>query len=185
MRSVFFPAASQFRTWLNLLLMNRTKLVSVCFVAARNFMRQQVLDDAAVAAQILLFFAGSCLDKSQTECSQSLLLSPPSLPLSWCCSLHRRPPHLFEVDKVEESLVSFFSPPFSLLPKSVWVVFWRHHSLFFLDTACTGDDFRDAHLLEKNFWEESECRLAACSRPLPSPGLVKLPCSLINRHSLD
>ena len=39
------------------------------------------------------------------------------------------------------------------------------------------------YLLEKNFWEESECRLAACPRPLfhavsPSPGLVKLPCAL-------
>ena len=39
------------------------------------------------------------------------------------------------------------------------------------------------YLLEKNFWEESECRLAACPRPLfhavsPSPGLVKLPRAL-------
>ena len=79
--------------------------------------------------------------------------------------LHRRPPHLWDGQVylvVEESLVSFFSPPFSLLPKSVWVAFWRHYSLFFsiflssmccsflpssswADTACTGDDFRDAY----------------------------------------
>ena len=31
---------------------------------------------------------------------------------------------------LEESLVSFFSPPFSLLLKSVWVASWRHYSLF-------------------------------------------------------
>ena len=39
------------------------------------------------------------------------------------------------------------------------------------------------YLLEKNIWEDSECRLAACSRLLfhsvsQSPGLVKLPCAL-------
>ena len=39
------------------------------------------------------------------------------------------------------------------------------------------------YLLEKNFWEDTECRRAACSRPLfhavsPSPGLVKLPRAL-------
>ena len=39
------------------------------------------------------------------------------------------------------------------------------------------------YLLEKNIWKESECRLAACPRPLfhavsPSPGLVKLSCAL-------
>ena len=123
--------------------------------------------------------------------------------------LHRWPLHLWDGQVnmvIEESLVSFFSPPFSLHPKSVWVASWRHYPLFFPsslssmccsylpsssweDTACTGDDFRDAYslgatdcvsgfppfgylfynglagpryLLEKNFWEDSECRLAAC-----------------------
>ena len=87
----------------------------------------------------------------------------------------------------------------SFLPGSFWA-----------DTACTGVLFRAAYslgatncvsgfpplwrlsydglagpryLLEKNFWEDSECRLAACSRQLfhsvsQSPGLVKLPCAL-------
>ena len=170
------------------------------------------------------------------SCKVSLDFAGLGSPCSWApllfllldvALLHRRPPHLWDGQVYLESLVSLFSPPFSLLPKSVWVAFWRHHSLFFpiflssmccsllpssswADTACTGEDFRDAYslgatdcvsgfppfghlfysglagpryLLEENFWEESECRLAACPRPLfhavsPSPGLVKLPCAL-------
>ena len=58
---------------------------------------------------------------------------------------------------LEESLVSFFSPPFSLLLKSIWVASWRHYSLFspstssmccsflpgssWADNASTGDHF--------------------------------------------
>ena len=38
--------------WLNLFLMTRTKLASVGFVAARNCMRQQVLDDAKVCLTV-------------------------------------------------------------------------------------------------------------------------------------
>ena len=175
----------------------------------------------------------SALSKFEEGPWVSLVRSPSTLPVLVVLALE--PPFsssylmlLFtQTTLIEESLVSFFSPPFSLLPKSVWVAFWRHYSLFFpiflssmccsflpssswADTACTGDDFRDAYslgatdcvsafppfghlfysglagpryLLEKNFWEESECRLAACPRPLfhavsPSPGLVKLPCAL-------
>ena len=143
--------------------------------------------------------------------------------------LHKQPPRPRDRQVtmvLEESLVFFFSPPFSLLLKSVWVASWRHYSLFspstssmccsflpgssWADTASTGDHFRAAYslgatdcvsgfppfgqlfygglagpryLLEENIWEDSECRLAACSRLLfhsvsPSPGLVKLPCAL-------
>ena len=111
----------------------------------------------------------------------------------------------FEMDKSTWCLKRVWSPssapPFSLHQKSVWVATWRHYSLFFPnslssmccsflpsssweDTACTGDDFRDAYslgatdcvsgfppfghlfynglagpryLLEKNIWEDSEC----------------------------
>ena len=73
------------------------------------------------------------------------------------------------------------------------------NTTFCFDTACTGDDFRDAHslsasnicsglagpryLLEKNIWEDSKCWLAAYSRLLfhlvsQSPRLVKLLCTL-------
>ena len=80
--------------------------------------------------------------------------------------LHTQPPHLRDRQVtmlLEESVVSFFSPPFSLLLKSVWVASWRHYSLFspsissmccsflpgssWADTACTGPHFRAAYSL--------------------------------------
>ena len=114
--------------------------------------------DVGLSSQVSLDFAGL-----GSPCSWAPLL----FLLLDVALLHRRPPHLWDGQVhlvVEDSLVSFFSPPFSLLPKSVWVAFWRHYSLFFpiflssmccsflpssswADTACTGDDFRDAYSL--------------------------------------
>ena len=123
------------------------------------------------------------------------LLQPPLLPSLF----FRRASGLLSEGTTLSSPL-FFPPcavPFTQVPLG-----WILHA--------TGDDFRDAYslgatdcvsgfppfghlfysglagpryLLEKNFWEDSECRLAACSCPLfhavsPSPGLVKLPCAL-------
>ena len=80
--------------------------------------------------------------------------------------LHKQPPRPRDRQVtmvLEESLVSFSSPPFSLLLKSVWVASWRHYSLFspstssmccsflpgssWADNASTGDHFRAAYSL--------------------------------------
>ena len=59
---------------------------------------------------------------------------------------------------LEESLVSSFSPPFSLHPKSVWVASGRHYSLFFpnsLPSMCCSfrpsSSWRLLHALEMIF----------------------------------
>ena len=49
---------------------------------------------------------------------------PLSLLHSWGCS--------YKMPRATESSASFFSPPFSLLLKSVWVAFWRNFPLFSL-----------------------------------------------------
>ena len=131
--------------------------------------------------------------------------------LPWCLKRvwfpSLAPPSLF----FEERLGCFLKALLSLLPHFSFLhVLLLSPKFYWADTACTGDDFRDAYslgatdwvsgfppfghlfysglagpryLLEKNIWEDSECRLAACSRPLfhsvsQSPGLVKLPCAL-------
>ena len=63
--------------------------------------------------------------------------------------LHKWPPHPWDWQVamvLEESLVSFFSPPFSLLLKSVWVAFWRHYSLFSPFLPPCAAPFSQVHL---------------------------------------
>ena len=91
---------------------------------------------------------------------------PIFLPHPWCCSPGQPPrPRDRQVTMVfEESLVSFFSPPFSLLLKSVWVASWRHYSLFSPSTSsmCSflpGSSWADN---AKHWRSFSRCLLTGC-----------------------